>query len=157
MLRQARINLLKDGSLAPVLFVQFQNKEKGVLPLELDENADRKPEYFAALGLMLVSTGRQLQEALMLAETWYVSKEDSNVNLDLRPSENPQRREAITLMGRNAEHTRYTFVVQTFGRDTRHRPVLERLAVAEYNIPSNPETHAAGLVDYLFPPRTKVS
>ena len=157
MLRQARINLLKDGSLAPVLFVKFQAGEKGVLPLDLSENEEHKPEYLAALGMTFVAVGKQLEEALMLAESWYVSSDDTTLNFDLRPREHPQRREAITMMGRNAERTRYTFVVQTFGRDEKQRPVMERLAVAEYNVPVSSQTDAVGLVDYLFPPRTRVS
>lgn len=156
MLRQARINLLRDGALAPVLFVQFQKGEKGLLPLELPENPNDKPDYFATLGLVFVSAGKQLHEALMLSETWYVSKdEDANLSLDISPSEHPRRKEAISLMGRNAAGTRFTFVVQPFGRDLRHRPVMEKVAIAEYNVSSMAELAAVGLLDYLFPQRAK--
>ena len=92
MLRQARLNLLKDGSLAPVLFVKFQTGEKGVLPLDLAENEEHKPEYLAAVGMTFVAVGKQLEEALMLAESWYVSSDDTALNFDLRPREHPQRR-----------------------------------------------------------------
>lgn len=156
MLRQARLNLLRDGSLAPVLFVQFQNHEKGVLPLELPTDPEEKPEYFAIIGLVFASAGKQLNEALMLSETWYVSREeDAALTLEVRPSEHPQRKEAISMMGRNAQRTRYTFVVQPFGRDTRQRPVMERVAIAEYNIAQTAGVAAVGVLDYLFPHRTK--
>ncbi len=157
LLQQARLNLLRDGSLAPVLFVQFQEGEKGVLPLELPENADEKPGYFATLAVVFMGAGKQLNEALMLSETWYVSKEeDVNLSVDIRPSEHPQRKEAISLMGRNAAATRFTFVVQPFGRDLQQRPVMEQIAIAEYNIGQTTGITAVGLLDYLFPHRARV-
>lgn len=156
LLRQARLNLLRDGSLAPVLFVEFQNGEKGILPLELPENPEEKPDYFFTLGLVFVSAGKQLNEALMLSETWYVSKdEDANLSLDVPPREHPQRREAISLMGRNAGGTCFTFVVQPFGRDLHQRPVMEQVAIAEYNVSSRAELAAVGVLDSLFPRRAK--
>jgi hypothetical protein len=150
----AQENLSKDGALAPVLFVRFQSREGAIAPLSLPATTEEKEAYFAALGLSFRQTGRTIREALFLSETWYVAAEEgSPLNLDIAPSQHPSRQEAITLVGRNAERTRHTMLVQTFSRDRHNRPVMGQIEVAEYNATTEKGSGPVGLLDYLFPPQ----
>lgn len=157
ILGHARQNLKKDGSLAPVLFLQFQDGDGGILPLDLSEIYEERQMYFAAIGRSFVSAGKSIAEALFLSETWYVEAEkNERLTLDVAPSKHPRRREAITIVGRDAPRTRYTMVVQTFGRDSHQRPVFEQVDVAEYNTFGNPTSGPVGLLDQLFPRRSSI-
>ncbi len=155
VLTMAQENLRRHGALAPVLFVRFQGGEQAIAPLDLPATTEEKEAYLAALGLSFRQTGRVAEEALFVSETWYVAAEPGQrLNLDVAPGRHPRRQEAIAIVGRNAEHTRHTMVIQTFGRDRAHRPVLGRIEVAEYNAWSEPGSGPVGLLDHLFPRRT---
>ncbi len=152
ILTMAQENLRRDGALAPVLFVRFQGGEQAITLLDLPATTEEKEDYLAALGLSFRQTGRVVEEALFVSETWYVAAEPGQrLNLDVAPSRHPRRQEAITIVGRNADRTRHTIVVQTFGRDRHQRPVLGRMEAAEYNTLSGQGSRPVGLVDYIFP------
>jgi hypothetical protein len=68
----------------------------------------------------------------------------------LPPSCHPQRQEAIVIVGRNAPASRYSLLVQPFGRDDEGKPVWRRLAVARYDVPMDEGYQPGGLLDYLF-------
>jgi hypothetical protein len=157
ILNQARQNLQKDGAVAPVLFLQFQDGEGGIMPLDLPDTHEERRLYFTAIGLAFLAEGKQVDEALFLSETWYVGA-DKNERLtpDVAPSEHPRRREAITIVGRDAARSRYTVVIQPFGRDKQQKPIFEALAVAEYNTFGTLTSGPVSLLDHLFPKRSRV-
>ena len=70
---------------------------------------------------------------------------------NIPPSQHPQRKEAIAIMGRNRKRSRLTHVLQPFHRDEQNQPVFDEVAIAEYNVPAEQTPQAFGLVDYLFP------
>lgn len=157
ILNQARRNLEKDGSLVPVLFLLFKGGERGILPLALPETTAERQAYFRAIGLAFQSTRKPIAEALMVSETWYVAVDkDKPLSLDVRPSQHPKRREAITVMGRDAERSRYTAVIQLFHRDRHRHPVFEPITEADYNAFVTPGTGPVGLLDDLFPKRSRL-
>ena len=148
----AQMNLAKDGELVPALFLQTQDDEQMVVVLEnFPADGDEKRLYLASLGVALHSTGRRIDEAIFLSEVWYVEEEKEGEHLEARPSQHPQRREAIAVMGRDAQRSRLTHVLQPFHRDNQNQPVFDKVAVAEYNVPAEQTPQAFGLVDYLFP------
>jgi hypothetical protein len=154
ILRGAQQNLVHDGGLAPVLFLHMDNGESGMFALDLPPTHDEKAKYFAGLRFVIEHAGRRIDEALFVSESWYVSKKEGReLSTEIRPSEHPNRKEAIVLVGRDAEGTRQTLLVQTFTRDIQNRPVFGEVAVEEYHGPeSRTDTRASGLLDYLFPP-----
>jgi|SRR5581483_4135158 len=157
ILRQAKQNLKKDGALSPMLFLQFKEGEGGIVPLDLPDTHEERAEYFAVIGATFQSQGKVIEEALFLSDTWYVSAEgEGRLSLDVAPSKHPKRREAITIIGRDAQRTRYTMVVQVYGRDRQHQPVFEPPALAEYNIFGTPTSGPVGLLDHLFAKRSRL-
>lgn len=157
ILEGARQNLLKDSNLAPMLFLRFKSGERGILPLALPSTVEERQEYFRAMGVSFATTGKAIDQALFLCETWYVETEEGKqLNLAVPPSRHPKRREAITVMGRDAERTRYTAVIQLFHRDRHQRPVFEPITEADYNAFVTPGTGPVGLIDHLFPKRSRL-
>ena len=157
ILAGAHDNLLREGSLAPVLFVRFQDDELGILPLDLPELTAEKYAYFGLLGMSLAAAGSPVREALFLSEIWYVAASaGSKGEEEIRPSQHPERREAISVIGRDSLRSRFTFVVQVFHREAGDRLVLDAREVEEYNIGAVQGTEAVGLLDALFPRRTPV-
>lgn len=153
-MKGASENLRKDGFLQSVLFLRLQSGERGILPLELPNTHEEKEIYFARLGISIEGAGKAIDEALFLSESWYVSQDDAQGFPNLSPSQHPNRREAIIVVGRNALETRQAFVIQTFDRDAQNRPVLGEVEVEEYqDEESRIDKRAVGLLDYLFPPR----
>lgn len=157
ILRQARQNLKKDGALSPMLFLRFKEGERGIMPLDLPDTHEERELYFRAIGLSFLSAGKMIEEALFVSETWYVSVEkEQRLSLDVAPSKHPRRREAITIVGRDQPRSRYSMVIQPFGRDGHQKPVFESLAVAEYNTFGTLTSGPVGLLDHLFPKRSRV-
>lgn len=155
ILEAARENVQRDGSLVPVLFLRFQEAEASIFPVELPDTTEEKYAYFGDLGLAFVSMGKRLEEALFLSETWYLSSDvEPQLHPEVRPSQHPRRREAISLVGRNAERTRFTFVIEPFHREGKQRWVFEKRAVEAYNASVAGGIGPVGLLDALFPRRT---
>jgi hypothetical protein len=154
ILRGAQQNLVHDGGLAPVLFLRLDNDERGMLALDRPPTHDEKVKYFAGLAFVIEHAGRRIHEVLFVSESWYVSKEEGReLSTEIRPSQHPDRKEAIVLVGRDAKGTCQAFLVQPFTRDIHNRPVLGDVEVEEYHGPeSQADTRATGLVDYLFRP-----
>lgn len=153
----AQENLRRDGALAPVLFFRSQDNVLGILPLALPETTEEKYAYFGLLGVGLIAAGKEAQEALFLSETWYLAaKPGLQLEEEIRPREHPQRREAITIVGRDRLRSHFTFVVQLFHRDARNRFVFGAKEVEEYNIRAAEGIEAVGLLDALFPTRSSI-
>ena len=96
--------------------------------------------------------GRHVQEAILVAESWYVGKPDIDANLEVAPSQHPDRKEAITLVGRNATESRSVYAIQPFSRDEQNKPVFEALELDQFDGSAPTEYYSTGLLDYLFFP-----
>lgn len=154
ILQMARENLRRDGAVAPVLFLRLENSENGIVPLVLPATTEEKEAYFEGLGRACRQAGQNIQEALFVSETWFVMAEkEERLSLDVAPSRHPRRKEAITVVGRNAERTRFSFVVQPFYRDPQNHPIFGRPALEQYDISPAQGAQPIGVLDYLFPRR----
>ena len=151
VLTAARLNLERDGALHPVLFLQLESREQMVMLLkEFPDTVGERQEYFTALGMALSHTGRRIDEAVFVSEAWYVGMEEGRTEFDVAPSQHPQRREAIVVMGRDAKRTRLTHVLQPFQRGDQNQPIFDQRVMEEYNIPADGFPQVVGLVDHLF-------
>ena len=150
ILSTAKHNLERDGRLYPVLFVKFG--EGAIVPcsIELPATTEEKRAYLASVGWSMRCEGKVVREALLLAEGWFVKVRTGTIDLMMRPSQHPLRREAITIMGRDASGTHTSTVVQAFGRDSVDKPVWTEPVVASYNEPVGLGYQPVGLLDCLF-------
>src|SRR3990172_6978642 len=125
VLGAAQMNLAKDGELVPALFLQTKDDEHLVVVLEnFPSDSDEKRMYLTALGIALDNTSRSPIEAIFLCEAWYVEEERGQRDPNVPPSQHPQRKEAIAIMGLNRKRSRLTHVLQPFHRDEQNQPVF---------------------------------
>ena len=151
IMQAARENLAAHGSLSTTLFLRLDSGERGVVPLSLPPNHAEKRMVFTFLGLSFLETGRRVQEAVLLSESWYLEKAVGSDPPEIAPSRHPQRKEAITLVGRDAAAQHFLFALQPFQRDAQDAPVFETLAFERFDGHPDDKYFAAGLLDDLFP------
>jgi hypothetical protein len=133
ILQGARENLNTHGSLVATVFARLDHGERAIIPLSLPETHEEKRFYFTLLGLSIRAMGRTISEAILVSESWYVEADKSSDPLQTAPSEHPNRKEAITLAGRDSRNQYFVFAIQPFHRDSHDRPVFESLFLKEYN------------------------
>jgi hypothetical protein len=150
ILRLARHNLEQDGVLAPALFVKQPSHAPLLVGLKLPAEPAERQRYFLRLGHSLQRQGQRVVEAVLLMESWFVQSQPGRLDLSVRPSQHPARQEAIVLIGRNADHSRVTQVIQPFRRDSEQRLAWESCPQAVYDQPAGQGPRASGLLDYLF-------
>lgn len=150
ILETARPSLEKDGSLAPVLFVDTGAPEVGVGLLSLANTLEEREAEFLRIGAQFRARQETIHEAVFLSEGWVVRPQEAPGGLRLPPSQHPCRQEAIVIVGRNAKATCHTCVVQPFNRNAANQPVWRELSLATYNEPVEKGKRAVGLLDYLF-------
>jgi len=150
ILDDARRNLAVSGSLQPTLFVQLENGKRSIVPLSLPETHPEKCTYFSLLGMSFLQTGHVIREAILVSEAWIITQPEAQ-ELAVAPSQHPNRKEAITLVGRNAQNSSLVFAIQPFQRDGDNRLVFEALELEHYSDTPTPQYCAIGLLDHLFP------
>jgi hypothetical protein len=151
IMQGARENLAEHGSLTTTLFLRLGNGERGLIPLSLPPTHAEKRMYFTFLGLSFLETGQRIRESVLLSESWYIEKTEGCDPPEIALSQHPQRKEAITLVGRDALAQRSVFAIQPFHRDLKDAPVFESLTFEGFDEPPDNKYNATGLVDYLFP------
>jgi len=149
ILARARRVLEHDGYLESLLFLNLLHGEKVVTKVSLPYSHQEKQAYFTFLGKAIRYAGHKIGEAILLSESWVVLVPESN-QLRVSPSHHPNRREAITLVGRNAINNRLIFAVQTFSRNDQDRLIFDPIKLNQVSGSLDPEYYAAGLLDYLF-------
>lgn len=156
VLERAKEYLMQDDSFEPAIFLQFENQDRATIVLKgFPNSAAGRQACVASIGRSMKRAGKRIEEALFVSESWFVSrKKQEQFSPNLRPSEHPNRKEAIIIVGRNANRTGQTFVIQPFNRDIELLPVFIDKEIEEYNVPAgNNGVRGDGLVDYLFPPK----
>jgi len=96
ILQDALEHLRQFGGLPTTLFVLLDNGEHVLFPLSVPETHEEKCAYFGLLGFSIRDSGKQIQEAILVAESWYVGKPEIDTQ-EVAPSQHPNRKEAITL------------------------------------------------------------
>lgn len=149
LLQQARLNLEKDGSLTPMLFVKLHTGEDLIGEIQLPDDSEQKRLMFSAIGRDIQAEHGSIEEAILLSEIWYVDAREAPNASQYPPSQHPSRQEAIVMVGRNKAKTRSAIVIQTFTRNEHNAPVWSEPHV---NIvkPGTEGMAAEGLLDYLF-------
>lgn len=152
ILTTAQENLRASGYLSPVLLVHLAGGQRLITELELPETTEEKEAYFTRMGRSFRRAGQRIHEAVFVAETWYVDVREAPDAFTVRPSQHPARKEAISIVGRNAQGTRHTFLVQPYSRDRHNQPVFEPIPeeMAQFNVLVEGGTHGVGLLDHLF-------
>ena len=151
ILEGARENLSAHGSLLATLFMRLDNGERTITPLSLPRTPVEKQVYFTLLGLSIRKTGREIHEAVMVSEAWYVAP-NKDEQTDIAPSKHPDRKEAINLVGRDALGLRQVFAIQPFQRDKENRPVFESFELHNLDEDEDQNFYSTSLLDHLFPP-----
>ena len=134
----AKDNLEKDGSLLPVIHVNCKGKIV-IVGLPLDDLIDRR-KLFTGLGIKLRNAVGEIDEALFVSETWYY-KADKDEKLDIRPSQHPNKKEAIMLVGRNKSGKKQVLAMQPYIKVKGKYVYLKKDVDAD---------GATGVLDYLF-------
>jgi len=156
VLDRAKEYLMQDDSFEPAIFLQFENQDRATIVLKgFPNSVAGRQACVASIGRSMHRAGKRIEEALFVSESWFVSrKKPEQFSPDVRPSQHPNRKEGIIIVGRNADRMRQTFVIQPFNRDIELLPVFIDKEVEEYNTPvGNNGLRGDGLVDYLFPPK----
>ena len=151
ILQGARENLTAHGSLAATLFLNLNDGQRAIIPLSMPETTEEKQMYFTMIGLSVRETGRTIHEAILISESWYVAPTDGKYP-DAPPSEHPDRKEAITLAGRDSLGIHYVFAIQPFHRDKLGQPVFEELDLQNFGEDIDKKLYSTSLLDFLFAP-----
>jgi len=149
ILQGARENLTAHGSLVATLFLKLNDGQRAIIPLDMPETPEEKQRYFTMLGLSVRETRRTINEAILISESWYVAPTDGKYP-DAPPSEHPDRKEAITLAGRDSRGLNYVFAIQPFHRDDGEQPVFEELDLENFGEDIDKNLYSTGLLDFLF-------
>jgi len=115
LFHDAREHLGEFGGLPTTLFILLDNNDRVLLPLSIPETHEEKYAYFGLLGFSIRDSDRWVQEAILVAESWYVGKPKMDAQLEVAPSQHPDRKEAITLVGRDSTGSRSVYAIQPFG------------------------------------------
>ena len=150
ILDDARRIIATSGNLQPTLFVQLDNGERGIVPLSLPETHPEKRIYISLLGMSFLNTGHTIREAILVSEAWIVTQSEVQ-ELGVAPSQHPNRKEAITLVGRDAHNSSLVFAIQPFQRDDHNQLVFEDMEIEHFSDTPNPQFCTTGLLDHLFP------
>lgn len=151
ILQGARENLSSHGSLVTTLFLKLDTGERTIVPLSIPETSVEKQAYFTLLGFSVRDQGFDIQEAILVSESWYVAPSDGQYP-NQAPSEHPDRKEAITLAGRDNLGLRYVFAIQPFHRDTQNGPIFEEMELHDFDGNLDHKSYSTGLLDFLFKP-----
>ena len=150
-LQAAQRDLEHDGELVPMLLVHLVSGAHFYKSLHMPNMYEKKKAFFRSIGATLRRTKGPFTEAVMLMESWYVDGREAPNAKDFSPSRHPCRHEAIVLIGRNADNSRQSSVVQPFTRNANNKPVWGTTPIALYDHPVSRDLRVAGLLDFLFP------
>lgn len=149
ILATAKENLKCDKFLQPVLFIQLATGEHLAAPVELSGTTAEKVFSIRRISYSLLEEGKTIEEAILLGEGWFVAAKEPH-ELSVPPSQHPDRREAIFLMGRNAKKTRIISIVQPFVWGANGEPIWQHIELNDHDGQPGRDTDQVGLLDYLF-------
>lgn len=149
ILETARQNLERNGNLLSVIFLKFDDNQVCAVGINMPETPEERRVAVHAIRQKMGTQGL-IQEAVMIMNTWYVAGKDASGGLPMMPSQHPQRQEAIIIVGRNADNNRSSTVLQPYSHNQTGGLRWHKLAIAQYNQPSDEAIQVMGLLDDLF-------
>lgn len=153
MLRIARENLESERTLLTIVFLKLDDGRVSFTGIPMPEIYEDRRRVMQNLRQQIRGRGEDIREALVLMNSWFVDGEDATGGLDMAPSQHPRRQEAIIAIGRNAEHSRASMVVQPYEQNETGRYDWRTPVVAQYDLPTDASNQVVGLVDDLFIPQ----
>jgi hypothetical protein len=147
LLETAKKNLEKYPELQPVIFAKLEGETKpAVLPVEFP-NSDHNEKAFRlfAYGEALRrATGKKITEAVFISDTYFLAQPKDEAPASLPVRENPLRREAIMLVGRDNSGDKRVLLLQAYTR-TDNKIIFDKTPELDTKAGS-----ATGLLDYFF-------
>lgn len=153
LLTQARQQLENDGKLLALLFLRFDDERVVFTREELPDQHEERRRLLQRIGQHMRSQGDNIQEALLVVNSWFVVGRDGVAGLTTAPSQHPRRQAAIVASARNAADSRYSIVVQPYDLNDDNSVVWLAPMVAHYDHPTDAKNRVIGLVDDLFIPQ----
>ena len=150
LLNQARQHLERDDFLVPVLLLNVGAIAPVLTSLTVPPSIEERRAYVSQIGIRFRNLNQTILEAAVLMEAWFVMAKETPAATRVMPSKHPCRQEAIVLIGRNADNTRATQVIQPFTRASDKRLLWSKLPVTSYDQPTGTGTKPVGLLDDLF-------
>jgi len=89
----------------------------------------------------------------MLMDSWYVAGEDMAEGLPTLPSRHPDRQQAILAVGRNANNSHMSLVLQPYQPDEAKGWIWPKPVITHYDQPVDAANRVEGLLDDLFIPQ----
>lgn len=154
VMQDAKAYLRQYGGIPATLLMNLNDGKQLRLPLALPQTHQEKVVYFEILGASVRRLRKEIREAVLLSESWYVEKPNIDPTLKIAPSKHPNRKEAITLVGRDHTGQKSIFALQPFGRDAQQQPLFEPLQLQQFDGKDPSAVYWVGLLDYLFPVRS---
>ncbi len=116
IISNAKEIMLRDGNHVPVLIMEADNKlVAGQIP-DMPPTHGERVKLMRSLGQAAAKSGRvnQLQQIFMVTEGW-MSMADEDKPAELRPSEDPNRKEVLIISAvQIKEHKKYLKVYEVF-------------------------------------------
>lgn len=153
LLKLARQQLQYEGKLLALLFFRFDNERVVLMREELPAQHEERRRVIRRIGHHMRSREGNIQEAVMVVNTWFVAGRDGIDGLSTAPSQHPLRQSAIVASGRNAEDSRHSIVVQPYDVNNDNSVVWLEPMMAHYDHPTDAKNRVIGLVDDLFIPQ----
>lgn len=153
LLTHARRQLENDCKLVALLFLRFDDERVVFAKEELPEQHEERRRVMRRIGQHMRSRGENIQEALLVVNSWFVAGRDGIDGLSTAPSQHPRRQAAIVASGRNAEDSKHSIVVQPYDVNDDNSLVWLEPMIAHYDHPTDAKNRVIGLVDDLFIPQ----
>lgn len=151
LLTQAKVNEVlarayqlkqRDQVVPPIVLLATNTGKERILPLpEFSADALARQAQFQAIGQKYPDTA----EALFVCDTWMVIMGNAVGELDVPPSQHPNRQETLLVVGRNRDKTKTIVVNQIY------TPAGKRFIWQTSEISTEPGS-LEGLVDFIFDP-----
>ena len=150
LLNTARKSLERDFFIIPFLLVQAKAPNPHLVPLDVLQKGEQRKNHLMQVGDAFRQHGQPIQAAVMLTEIRIVHGHDVRTAQALSADQIRDNQYAIHLIGRDADYTRLTHVVQPFVWLESKRAVWGECLHAVYNEPVQTAGQPTGLLDYLF-------
>ena len=139
----AKKNLEKDGSCLPVLHV-LANGKVLIFGISVNDLIDRR-KLFSMIGNKVKEDFGGVDEAVFICESWYYKTDKGKPYEAIRPSQHPDRMEAVMIMGRDKSGKKQKLIMQPFTK-VKGKYVYHKKDI------SGKKGDIAGIMDYIFNP-----
>lgn len=136
----------RDNAVCPALFLLLSGEQVANIVFDqLPGSFGEKYAMLQAVGVQMSQNHGSFTEAVMISEGWMVlAEKDKPLDLSVMPSKHPNRKEVITIVGKNVGDTISKVSILPFSRDG-NKIKWEDPIQTDKDI-----THFTGILDALF-------